>query len=92
MICAANGCARSRFWPLIDGRRGERGVENSRGQGGRIVNAGKDERRARITIDEHGGQVFEFGKGKETAHAVLGINVCGNGAVSTWVKNGYRLK
>ena len=38
------------------------GLEVSRGQSGRIVFTGKDEKGAKLTIDEHGGQVVLKGK------------------------------
>ena len=41
-----------------------------------------------LGVTEHGGRVNVFGKGK--GQAVMGINEYGNGAVSTWDKNGYR--
>ena len=39
-------------------------------------------------IEEHGGYVQVKAKGKGAA--VMGINEYGNGAVSSWDKNGYR--
>ena len=44
--------------------------------------------RASLSITEHGGRVQVHGKGEGAA--VMGINEYGNGAVSTWDKNGYR--
>ena len=41
-----------------------------------------------LRADEHGGRVQVKGKGE--GKAVIGINEYGNGAVSTWDKNGYR--
>ena len=41
-----------------------------------------------LGIDEHGGRVELRGKGE--GGAAIGINEYGNGAVSTWDKNGYR--
>lgn len=32
-----------------------------------------------------------FGKGHETSRVAIEINEYGNGTVSTWDKNGYRL-
>ncbi len=45
---------------------------------------------AQITVDEYGGDVSVFGKGSDESRAVMGVNEYGNGAVSTWDKNGYR--
>ena len=45
---------------------------------------------AQISIDEHGGVMSVFGKGSDKSRAVMGVNEYGNGAVSTWDKNGYR--
>ena len=42
--------------------------------------------------DEHGGRVDIYGKTDNVARVSLGINEYGHGAVSTWDKNGYRLK
>ena len=44
--------------------------------------------RAQLGVTEHGGIVTVFGKGE--GKAGMGINEYGNGAVSTWDKNGYR--
>ena len=46
---------------------------------------------ARMEIDEDGGSVYVHGKGNSVRRAVMGVNEYGNGAVSTWDKNGYRL-
>ena len=46
-----------------------------------------------MEVDEHGGRVNVYGKGKDndTTRAVICVNEYGNGAVGTWDKNGYRL-
>ena len=44
-----------------------------------------------LQIDEYGGRVQLFGMGNKSARAVMGVNEYGNGAISTWDKNGYRL-
>ena len=41
-----------------------------------------------LDITEHGGRVHLQGKGE--GKVVVAINEYGNGAVSTWDKNGYR--
>ncbi len=57
--------------------------------GGRVIAFGKDWRsHAVLSISEYGGRVEVNSKGDGTA--VMGINEFGNGAVSTWDKNGYR--
>ena len=42
-----------------------------------------------MTTDEHGG-VVRVANNQCKNRAVMGINEFGNGAVSTWDKNGYR--
>ena len=44
-----------------------------------------------LQTGEHGGRAGVYGKGDEKARAVIAVNEYGNGAVSTWDKNGYRL-
>ncbi len=44
-----------------------------------------------LYVDDHGGQVEVLGKGIDKTRAGMGVNEYGNGAVSTWDKNGYRL-
>ena len=59
--------------------------------GGTVGTYGKDGKpRAGFGVYEHGGHVEVRGKGEGAA--VMSINEYGNGAVSTWDKNGYRLK
>ena len=58
--------------------------------GGYVSVDGKDRKsRVDVGISEHGGQVFAYGKGE--SQVAIAINEYGNGAVSTWDKNGYRL-
>ena len=45
----------------------------------------------KMGINENGGHVSVLGKGTDEARAVMAVNEYGNGAVSTWDKNGYRL-
>ena len=57
--------------------------------GGRVIVAGNGgQSSARLGAGEHGGYVRVYGKGE--GKAGIGINEYGNGAVSTWDKNGYR--
>ena len=57
--------------------------------GGTATAVGKDgESVASIVVDQDGGVVLVTGKGESSA--MMGINEYGNGAVSTWDKNGYR--
>ena len=57
--------------------------------GGSVSAFGKDGKSgALLSITEDGGHVQVKGKGD--GQAVIGINEYGNGAVSTWDKNGYR--
>ena len=44
-----------------------------------------------VTIGEYGGNVAVFGRGDAYTRASMGVNEYGNGAVSTWDKNRYRL-
>ena len=58
-------------------------------KGGSISVADKDGKSsASLSLTDYGGRVQVNGKGEGTA--VVGINEYGNGAVSTWDKNGYR--
>ena len=60
--------------------------------GGIVTVGGKDgEGSALMALDENGGYVGVFGKGSDTTRAIMAVNEYGNGAVSTWDKNGYRL-
>ena len=52
---------------------------------GKGISAGQ----AYIGVDEHGGVVRVYGNGSHTSRAVIGVNKYGNGAVTTWDKNGY---
>lgn len=57
--------------------------------GGYVAAYGKDgQTAASLGVTEHGGRIQV--KGKSEGAAVIGINEYGNGAVSTWDKNGYR--
>ena len=60
--------------------------------GGLVTVRGKDgEGSAKMAINDNGGSVAVHGKGNTDSRAVMGVNEYGNGAVSTWDKNGYRL-
>ena len=59
--------------------------------GGYISANGETGRRAHMTIGEHGGRVGVGGNGSSKGEAVMAVNEYGNGVVSTWDKNGYRL-
>ena len=73
----------------VNGENGE--VEMTTDEhGGRVGVVGKNGK-ARIATHEHGGSLHLFGKGDQPARAAIEINEYGNGAVSTWDKNGYRL-
>ena len=73
-----------------NGREGVRMAINE--DGGAVRVFGKDGGgSAGMAIDEDGGAVRVFGKGDQPARAAIEINEYGNGAVSTWDKNGYRL-
>ena len=52
-----------------------------------------DNEKPRVTMQnsEHGGRLDVYGKTDDVTRVSLGINEYGNGAVSTWDKNGYWL-
>lgn len=57
--------------------------------GGTVQVRSKGEKaKGKLCVDEYGGRVSVSGNGK--GQAGMGINEYGNGAVSTWDKNGYR--
>ena len=47
---------------------------------------------ANMDVGEHGGRIGVFGNNSNITRAVIAVNEYGNGAVSTWDKNGYLLK
>ena len=62
--------------------------------GGYVAVFDKDKdggRSAQMSIDEYGGYVGVHGRGNSYSRAQMGVNEYGNGAVSTWDKNRYRL-
>ena len=60
-------------------------------QGGRVsVDDSDGKTNVGIDATEHGGRVVVFGKGDSKGQANMSVNEYGNGAVSTWDKNGYR--
>ncbi len=72
------------------GKDGDSQVSLDITEHGGLANAyGKDGKsRAMLGIAEHGGFVSAHGKIK--GKAIIGVNQSGNGAVSTWDKNGVR--
>ena len=80
----------------VFGEKGGGVILDVNDHGGRVQIYGRGgrsdrERQATLGIDEHGGYVGIYGKGSQKAHAVMSVNDYGNGTVSTWDKNGYRL-
>ena len=60
--------------------------------GGAVTVFDKDgEGAAQMATGEYGGAVTVHGRGDPNTRAAMGVNEYGNGAVSTWDKNGYRL-
>ena len=57
--------------------------------GGRVGVRGKDMEGAKLGVDEHGGY-FIVHVGHRQPKVAMGVDESGNGAVSTWDKNGYR--
>ena len=73
----------------VNGENGEVEMTTDE-QGGRVGVVGKNGK-ARIATHEQGAAFHLFGKGDQTSCVAMEINEYGNGAVSTWDKNGYRL-
>ena len=76
-----------------NGKDGREGVQMAITENGGAVRVyGNDgERSAQMAINEDGGAVRVYGKGNTGSRAGMGVDEYGNGAVSTWDKNGYRL-
>ncbi len=77
----------------IDAAKGNGSVfigHNDKKNGG-LVSVKGENGSAQISVNEHGGGVWIFGKGNSTSMAAMGVNEYGNGYVNTWDKNGYRL-
>ena len=71
--------------------RGKASVEINE-QGGFLGAVGKEmDTGGAIGVNDNGGFVAVQGKGDSEGQALMGVNEYGNGAVSTWDKNGYRL-
>ena len=79
---------------FVGGKDGGGGAQMAISEDGGLVTVhGKDgAERAGMRISENGGSVSVFGKGNSASRAMLGVNEYGNGAVSTWDKNGYRFR
>ena len=60
------------------------------GDGGRVA-VYDGERGAKMGTNEYGGFVSVYGRGNGYSRVNMGVNEYGNGAVSTWDKNRYRL-
>ncbi len=74
---------------VVDANGNTRVIISSGVDGGSVFAYGKDGKAwAALGVSEHGGLVYVKGKGE--GMAVMSINEYGNGAVSTWDKNGYR--
>ena len=82
-----DGSGNVRVWG-VDGQ--QKVLIGAAEHGGLVGVLGKNERSATamLSVTEHGGRVSVGGKGE--GQAVMRINEYGNGAVSTWDKNGYR--
>lgn len=60
--------------------------------GGLIHVEGKGSTAAvQVSINEHGGDVGVFGNGSDKTRVRMSVSEYGNGVVSTWDKNAYRL-
>lgn len=66
-------------------------TNRQKGEGRIVIVGGKDGQIASWSTDEDGGVAGVFGKGNDQSRVVIGVNEYGNGAVSTWDKNGYCL-
>lgn len=62
------------------------------GEKGGLIGTLGDQGTAQMIVNEYGGSVSVFGKGSNESRAGMGVNEYGNGFVSTWDKNGYRMK
>lgn len=51
---------------------------------------GKEIGAAALSANKNGGRLDVYGKGDKMSRAVVCVNEYGNGAMSTWDKNGYR--
>ena len=71
------------------GKRGD--VSILGGESSRYIRVKGENGSVTMDVDEHGGRVAVFGKGSDESRAIMGVDEYGNGAVSTWDKNGYRL-
>ena len=60
-------------------------------RGGLVLIDAKEGGSVLLFTTKHGGRVEARGKGSDNLRAVMAVNEYGNGAVSTWDKNGYRL-
>ena len=63
---------------------------NASDRGGRVEVYGKVGRAA-LSIGDHGGRVSVYGTGDSKSKVVMSVNEHGNGGVSSWDRNGYRL-
>lgn len=84
--------------PLTDPSPRGRGIVHVLGNGDGMVQltntnvwvVGKGGSSVLLSNDEHGGRVDVFNK-QDKNRAVMAVDEYGNGAVSTWDKNGYRI-
>ena len=77
----------------VYGKDGGRSAQMSVAEyGGHVGVYGKDGGgSAQMQINKNGGFVGVYGRGNASSRALIGVNEHGNGGVSTWDKNGYRL-
>ena len=66
---------------------------STNGDSGVVSVWGEDKRgrSAIIKVGEYGGRFLVYGKGSDELRAAMAVNEYGNGAVSAWDKNGYRI-
>ena len=57
--------------------------------GGSVLVSSKNGGGTKMSTDEHGGRIEVFNNQRNT-QAAMGVNAFGNGAVTTWDRNGYR--
>ena len=74
---------------VINQRGGAVSIKGKKGGGYVRVSDKAGVKAASMSTTEHGGRVDVFNKQGEN-RAVMSVNEYGNGAVSTWDKNGYR--
>ena len=64
---------------------------DQKGRGTISVSSAEIRVAAMMHVGDDGGHITVYGKGETGTRVAIGVNEYGNGGVSTWDKNGYRL-